>query len=130
MVIPTRHWPRPFRSPAEFLLYQKKKIMKKCNTRNWMSDLMWKFGKGPMVRVKWPCGWVMLHEHDDGSKVSTESADPNDHYRPWLEANVGKQGWDWVWEAELSPSTETDNIKIKFRKGKSDFASVVVLKWS
>ena len=33
------------------------------------------------INVKWP--------------VDEVSADPNDHYRPWLQEHVGRQGWDW-----------------------------------
>ena len=96
--------------------------------------MLWKFGRGPEVNVKWPVGWVLLHQNDDGSAVSADSADPNDHYRPWLEANVGKQGWDWDWKigsfGYYNNGSETDTLRIKLRKKHEHFASVVALKWA
>lgn len=40
-------------------------------------------------------------------------AEPNEHYRPWLEANIGQQGVDWDWEI-LSVVEST--IRIIFSK--------------
>ena len=52
--------------------------------------IWWKFMPGTTITVKWPrTEWIVLH--DDGS---TLTCDPNHHYRPWLEKNVGKQGID------------------------------------
>lgn len=90
---------------------------------------------GTIITVKWPVGWVVLHENSDGSKVSTESADPNDHYRPWLEKNVGRQGVNWDWRignfiaSNGSGTVGHDTIEIKIRKGKDDFATVAKLMW-
>ena len=89
--------------------------------------IWWKIIPGQFVTVKWPTGWVVLHEDPDGSKVSTDSADPNDHYRPWLEKAVGLQGIDWQWR--LSP-TSSGNLDIKFRKGKTKYATIAALMWS
>jgi len=55
------------------------------------------------------------------------SADPNDHYRPWMEANVGRQGWDWNWRID---SVEGDTLAIKFRRSKEYYASLAALRWS
>ncbi len=98
--------------------------------------LFWKYGKGPTIKVKWPVGWVLLHQNPDGSAVSTESADPNDHYRPELTARVGKQNRDWMWK--IGP-VAADNgsgtrgyvtLLIKFSKKNAMWASYFALKWT
>ena len=83
---------------------------------------------GVVVKVRWPRGWVVLHDSGDGSCVSTESADPNDHYRPWLEANVGRQGWDWNWR--LDDDIMEDQLTIKFRRRHEKYATIAVLRWT
>jgi hypothetical protein len=102
--------------------------------------LWWKFVQGPEIVVKWPNGWTVMHENSDGSIVSTESADPNDHYRPWLEKNVGSQGWDWNWKHSIGASTYTpgyesemmasDRVVIKFRKKHKEAALMAKLLWT
>ena len=89
---------------------------------------------GKEVTVRWPVGWVVLHEDPDGSAVSVDSADPNDHYRPWLEQNVGRQGWDWDWKlgaiaAESPGVVGFDTLVIKFRKGKEKYATISAMRW-
>lgn len=89
---------------------------------------------GSIITMKWPVGWVVLHENPDGSKVGTESADPNDHWRPWLEKHVGKQEWDWNWRlgriAAFGSPAGYDTIEIKFRKAKAPQATLFRLKYS
>lgn len=96
--------------------------------------LWWKFMPGKTISLKWPNGWVVLHDDGSGGQVSTESADPNDHYRPWLEKNVGKQGWDWQWRHRTTipddGSIHTDWVVIKFRKSKEKWATMAAMKWS
>lgn len=83
------------------------------------------------VEVRWPVGWAILHDDGNGGITSTESADPNDHYRPWLEANVGKQGSDWQWRiGTISRDAGHDTVCIKLRKKHEHFASVIALKWA
>ena len=97
--------------------------------------LFWKYGKGPTIKVKWPVGWVLLHQNPDGSAVGTESADPNDHFRPWLEKNVGKQNRDWMWKigpaaADNGSGTRGyDTLLIKFSRKKAKWSSIAVLLW-
>ena len=88
---------------------------------------------GVTIKVKWPVGNVIVLPTDDGFDwaVGTTpqeifSADPNDHYRPWLEANVGRQGWDWNWRIA---STDGNILAIKFRRGREHWASVAALRW-
>lgn len=84
---------------------------------------------GTIINVKWPKGWVVLHTALDGSCVSTESADPNDHYRPWMEQYIGKQGWDWNWGMADNDVSE-NRLTIKIRQSKSKYATIAALKWS
>lgn len=91
---------------------------------------------GTIITVKWPVGWAVLHDDGNGGITSVESADPNDHYRPWLEKNVGRQKWDWDWRiGDVVASNDDgsvagfDTIQIKFRKSKTDFAIIAKLKW-
>ena len=91
--------------------------------------LWWRFMPGVVINVKWPRGWVVLHEYPDGSIVSTDSADPNDHYRPWMEQHVGRQGWDWNWG--MANRDATDNrLTIKIRKKYAKYATLATIKWS
>jgi len=102
--------------------------------------LWWRLAGGPEISVKWPSGWVVMHEDQDGGKVSADSADPNDHYRPWLEKNVGKQGWDWQWkhhmeDTMLTPGyedevTAKDRVIIKFRKRHQESALIAKMLWT
>ena len=70
-----------------------------------------------IIIVPWPTG-----EIDDRF-----SSDPNEHYRPWLETNVGLQGRDWNWK--LHVSRPMDEIHIGFEKGKEDLAVQASLMW-
>lgn len=96
-------------------------------TRKWYFDLWWRWIPGGVIEVKWPRGWVLIDEQPDGSKTEAESADPNDHYRPWMEQNVGKQGWDWDWRIG---SVENDTLLIKFRRAKEEWAAMAALRWA
>ena len=96
---------------------------------NIWQQLWWRFVPGVVVNVKWPKGWVVLHEAPDGSCVSTESADPNDHYRPWMEQHVGRQGWDWNWG--MADRDATDNrLTIKIRQKYAKYATIAAIRWS
>ena len=88
----------------------------------------WRWMPGVTFTVKWPVGWVILDEMPDGSTTSVQSADPNDHYRPWLEKNVGKQGWDWQWG--LRDNNAADNrLTIKVRIKHAKWATIALLLW-
>jgi len=96
---------------------------------NLKEKLWWRFMPGVVINVRWPRGWIVLHEDPDGSCVSTESADPNDHYRPWLEKNVGRQGWDWNWGVAGMDVTE-NRLTIKIRQKHAAYATMLTLLWS
>jgi hypothetical protein len=96
---------------------------------NIRDKLWWRFMPGVVVNVRWPKGWVVLHEAPDGSCVSTESADPNDHYRPFLEQYVGRQGWDWNWG--MADRDAIDNrLTIKIRQKYAKYATIAAIQWS
>jgi hypothetical protein len=85
--------------------------------------LWWSLMPGTEIMVKWPVGWT---EPDDlGNRI--ESADPNDHMRPWLKANVGRQCWDWNWD--LRERDDGTYVLIKFRWGKGAWAMQAWMIW-
>jgi len=97
--------------------------------------LFWRYGRGPTITVKWPVGPVSV-PNGDNTGTLTESADPNDHYRPWLEKNVGKQNRDWMWK--IGPTAADngfgtrghDTLLIKFGRKKAKWSSIAVLLWA
>ena len=96
---------------------------------NLVEAAWWRWMPGITITVKWPVGWVVLDEMPDGSKTSTQSADPNDHYRPWMEKNVGRQGWDWQWGLRDNNAAE-NRLTIKVRAKHAKWATMAALKWS
>lgn len=103
---------------------------------SWYNSLWWRFMPGTRVKVRWPVGLITITEDDPRwdwtigpSNYKVESADPNDHYRHWMEQNVGKQGWDWDWSMTDNDLAE-NKLTIKFRKSKEHFATMALLRWS
>ena len=103
---------------------------------NIIHQLWWRFMPGVIINVKWPVGNITVDESDprwDWSLGSTKqegfSADPNDHYRPWMEKNIGKQGWDWNWGMADRDATE-NRLTIKIRRKYQDYAIIAKLMWS
>jgi hypothetical protein len=90
---------------------------------------------GVVINVQWPKGQVKVgpshwYEYSGyGPEFKyIDSADPNDHYRPWLEEHVGKQGWDWNWG--MADRDATDNrLTIKIRKKHAKWATYCMLNW-
>ena len=70
--------------------------------------------------VPWPHGVIPVYSFTVAPVIYEESADPNDHYRSWLEHNVGKQGRAWNWRA--MPATNELMIKFRHRKDAVFFA--------
>ena len=97
--------------------------------QNLWHRLWWRFMPGVLISVRWPQGWVVLDQDPDGTQVSTQSADPNDHYRPLLESLVGRQGWDWDWTMMGTDAT-LDRLTIKIRHKKAEYATMLALKWA
>ena len=79
---------------------------------------------GKIIEVPWPLGWT----DPDHLGNSYQSADPNDHYRPWMETNVGRQCWDWDWDLKIGSQGDT-RLMIKFRKGKEALATEAWMRW-
>ena len=75
-------------------------------------SIWWRLMTGAVVQVPWP--------------ASESSSDPNVLYRPFLEANIGRQGWDWQWDM----SAKGWGIDIKLRRGKVEWAPILLLKWA
>ena len=104
---------------------------------NILQKLWWRFVPGVVVNVKWPSGKIVVdHNHplwqDMGGAVWVDlgfSADPNDHYRPWMEQHVGRQGWDWNWG--MADRDALDNrLTIKIRQKYAKYATIAAIQWS
>ena len=89
----------------------------------------WRWMPGVTISVKWPVGWAILDKMPDGSKTSAFSADPNDHYRPWMEKHVGRQGWDWQWGLRDNNAAE-NRLTIKIRNKHAKWATIAAIQWS
>jgi hypothetical protein len=77
--------------------------------------LWWKLVPGVTVKVAWP------HRYD--------IADPNIHYRPWLEQEVGRQFLEWDWDL-IDDDIIKNLLTIRFRFDKKQYATLVKLKWA
>lgn len=108
---------------------------------DWYSQLYWWIFDYVEITVKWPSGEIVVDHNDPrwadlGGAVwiGFESADPNDHYRPDLELNVGKQGLDWDWHLKwhgrnIETGENVGRLTIRFRKSKSNWAAYYTMKW-
>jgi hypothetical protein len=102
---------------------------------NIRDQLWWRFVPGVVINVKWPVGEVVVGPSSrnwSGMGPMYEeifSTDPNDHYRPWMEKHVGKQGWDWDWGMADRDATE-NRLTIKIRRKHQDYAILAKLQWS
>lgn len=108
-------------------------------TKIW-KNIWWKFVSGQTIKVKWPNGKITVdHNHprwaDLGGAVwiAFDSADPNDHYRPYLEKHIGKQGWDWDWELyrdSIDNQFECSyGLAIKIRQKHYKHATILAMMW-
>jgi len=108
------------------------KVMLKLVNRIW-----WRLMPGTIIKVSWPAGNIVVdYNHPRWQDIDRAawvdlgfSADPNDHYRPWMEKEVGRQGWDWDWTMTDNDVTE-NRLTIKFRKGKEKYAAMFALRWA
>lgn len=96
----------------------------------------WRYIPGVTVKVKWPVGEIVVDHNDPrwydiggAARIKFESADPNDHYRPWMEANIGRQGWDWDWKLRDDDVSE-NMLTIRIRKKHEKQATEVAMRWS
>ena len=104
---------------------------------NYKEKLWWRFMPGVIINVKWPAGNIVVDHYDPrwcdiGGAVWVDlgfSADPNEHYRPWMEEHIGRQKWDWDWG--MADRDATDNrLTIKIRQKHYDNAIIAKLMWS
>ena len=96
---------------------------------NLVNRIWWRLMPGITIKVKWPVGEIRLKQEQSDIWDHVRSADPNDHYRPWMKKYVGKQGWDWDWSM-IDNDISENKLTIKFRKGKVEFATMAALRWS
>ena len=103
---------------------------------NLYDKLWWRFMPGAVINVAWPTGQVKVGpSHRDGYAgygpefEYVDSADPNDHYRPWLEEHVGKQCWDWNWVLS-GTDVSLNRLTIKIRRKHAKYATIAALRWS
>ena len=62
-----------------------------------MQDIIWR--RTRFASEKDPKLKKIKHSHMTKRPfMPTGNPEPNEHYRPWLEINVGKQGIDWDWD--------------------------------
>jgi hypothetical protein len=99
---------------------------------NLKDRLWWRFMPGVMVTVRWPSGRWHSTCDVNGGMTSTWWVDPNNYYRPWMEANVGRQGWDWDWGYTDAASHDVSDYKltIKIRRKHAAYATIMALKWA
>ena len=105
---------------------------------NIKQQLWWRFMPGVVINVAWPKGMITAgpgpedprwHDWGGAAYITYESADPNDHYRPWLEEHVGRQKWDWDWG--MADRDATDNrLTIKIRQKYAKYATIAALRWA
>ena len=103
------------------------------------AGLWWRYMPGVTIEVPWPTGHIVVesgHPRWDWALGATLqqvfSSDPNDHYRPWMEQHVGRQGWDWNWrigKITSTPGPAQDTLIIKFRRGREKYATIAALRW-
>lgn len=111
-----------------------------------INKLWWKLIPGVIVKVKWPSGEIIAgpalqcivwpgsedprwRDWGDTAYVRFDSSDPNDHYRPWLEKNIGRQGWDWDWALTDDDMTK-NQVTIRIRRKHRHYVPLLALKWS
>jgi hypothetical protein len=93
---------------------------------------------GTVINVRWPVGPIVAGPGPDDPRwfdwggaayITYDSADPNDHYRPFMEQNIGKQGWDWNWG--MADQDATDNrLTIKIRRKHEKYATILAVMWA
>ena len=105
---------------------------------NIKEKLWWYLMPGVVINVRWPKGMIVAGPGPEDPRwkdwggaayITFESADPNDHYRPWLEKYIGKQGWDWQWGMGGTDATE-NRLTIKIRQKYEKYATIAAIQWS
>lgn len=96
---------------------------------NIQQKLWWWLMPGVIINVRWPVGEIRIRQEESNIWDYVRSADPNDHYRPWMEQHVGRQGWDWDWG--MANRDAVDNrLTIKIRQRHAKYATIAAMRWS
>ena len=95
---------------------------------NIVQKLWWRFMPGVIINVRWPVGEVRIRQEESDIWDYVRTADPNDLLRPWLEANIGKQGRDWDWGLTGNDAAE-NRLTIKIRQKHAKYATIATLRW-
>jgi hypothetical protein len=103
--------------------------------KKYFEKIWWYFTPYMEISVRWPKGPVAVQYGDPrwydcgATWVQIESADPNDHYRPFMEEWIGRQGWDWSWY--MGNTDARDNrLTIRIREKHAVFATHIAMMWN
>ena len=81
----------------------------------WWKRIFWYGITGTVITVRWL------------------PQDKMQYWEEWLTKFVGPKGWNWDWRTSVDPSRPHEIrfglLEIKFRKGRDEFATLVLLKW-
>lgn len=97
--------------------------------------IWWYFVPWVEVNVKWPSGPIGVgcedpRWYDCGATwVEVFSADPNDHYRPFMQSWIGHQRRDWSWYMGNNDAAE-NRLTIRMRKKYAIYASHIAIMWN
>ena len=105
--------------------------------KKFFDNLWWSYAPGIKVKLRWPVGDIIVDHNDPrwedmGGAVWANlgfSADPNDHYRPWIEKHIGRQRWHWNWRMEDNDAAE-NRLTLKVCKSKAKYATLAGIQWS
>lgn len=103
--------------------------------KKYFEKIWWYFTPYMEISVRWPKGDVAVGYSDPrwydcgASLVLIESADPNDHYRPFMEEWIGKQGRDWSWYMR-NTDVRDNRLTIRIREKHAVFATHIAIMWN
>lgn len=101
-----------------------------------MNWIFWYLMPTVEIKLRWPVGEITVGPDDPGwdwtlgaTYQSYMSADPNDHYRPWLEQNVGRQSWAWDWKI-IDNDASANCLTLRVRQDKAKYATMAAMRWA
>lgn len=94
---------------------------------NILNNLWWKFMPGSEIIIKCPHDLISIPSPFNSNRhlIGTLAYFSPDNSRNKLEKIVGTKGWDWDWYM-----IDYDQLKIKFRIGKTQYASYFLMIWN
>ena len=100
-----------------------------------VSRAFWHLVPTVEVKLRWPVGEITVGPDDPrwdwtlgATYQSGISADPNDHYRPWLEKHVGRQSWHWDWKI-VDNDASANCLTLRIRRDLAEYATIAALRW-